>query len=216
MGARKRSFANNLTTSGVLQAAAVNNASLSGITDIPSGAKGKLVLISTQTASSDASISFTSGIDSTYKTYLFVYNFHSSADAAQLGFQASTNGGSSYGVTTQSTNFIAIHNEADTDSFAGYQTSRDLTQSTSYGLSTDGYGNDNDQNGVGEFWLFNPSSTTYVKHFIHNDHCNNANDYACRTLGTGYFNTTSAINAIDFKFNSGNIDAGSISMYGIA
>ena len=177
---------------------------------------GSLVKISSQTASASSSISFT-GIDSTYRTYLFLYvNFHPQTDVAQLGFQASTNGGSSYGVTATTTNFIAIHNEADNDTFAGYQTVRDLAQSTSYPLASDGYGNGNDENGAGELWLFNPSSTTYVKHFLHTDNCYNANNYSAQSFNAGYFNTTSAINAINFKFNTGNIDDGTITMYGIA
>lgn len=177
---------------------------------------GSLVKISSQTASSSSSISFT-GIDSTYRTYLFLYtNFHPQTDVAQLGFQASTNNGSSYGVTATTTSFVALHNEADTDTFLGYSSTRDLAQSTSYPLATDGYGNGNDENGVGELWLFNPSSTTYVKHFLHMDNCYNANNFSCHSFNGGYFNTTSAINAINFKFNTGNIDDGIITMYGIA
>ena len=183
------------------------------VTGEPSGA---LTLLQTQTASGVSSISFTTGIDSTYDEYWFIYNnFHPQTDVAQLGFQASTNGGSSYGVTMTSTNFTTLHNEADNDTWQGYSATRDLAQSTSYPIATDGYGNDNDQCGVGELWLFNPSSTTYVKHFLHIDNCYNANNYSCRSDHAGYFNTTSAINAINFKFNTGNIDAGYIQMFGV-
>ena len=213
MGQATRNIANSFTTSGVITSSAVNNTTISGITDLALG--GSLILISEQTASSDSSISFTTGIDSTYDEYWFIYNFHPGTDVAQLGFQASTNGGSSYGVTMTSTNFNTIHNEAGTDAWQGYSATRDLAQSTSYPLATDGYGNDNDQNGVGIIKLYNPSSTTYVKHFIHTDNCYNANNYSCRSDHAGYFNTTSAINAINFKFNTGNIDAGYIQMFGV-
>ena len=181
----------------------------------------KLFLIKNLDASSSGTLNFVDGsssvvLDNTYKTYIFKYiNLHSSGDAAQLGYQASTNGGSSYGVAATTTNFVVIHNEADNDTFAGYQTSRDLAQSTSYPLATDGYGNDNDQSGCGELWLFNPSNTTFVKHFLHIDQCYNANNFSCQSFNGGYFNTTSAIDAISFKFNSGNIDSGRIALYGI-
>jgi len=116
MGTITRTFANNITTSGVFKPTAFNNASFDNVTSVPSGALpagGSMVLLSTQTASSSASISFTTGIDSTYKEYMFIFNnIHPSAQSS-FSFQTSTNGGSSYGVTCTSTAFQAYHEELD-------------------------------------------------------------------------------------------------------
>jgi hypothetical protein len=194
-----------------------NNA-LSNVTAFPSAIPtGKPVLLSTATASSSSSIEFTSGIDSTYDVYQFEFiDIHPASNDVKWTFQGSTNGGSSYGVTITSTAFDAYHNEADSATGLGYQTAQDLAQSTSYQVFQQNYGNDNDQSGVGNLYLFNPSSTTYVKHFISTSSNYHAADYAINCFRAGYFNTTSAINAIDFKFSSGNIDAGTIKMYGIS
>ena len=177
---------------------------------------GNLVLISEQTASASASISFTSGIDSTYPIYKFEFiNIHQATDVAYLSFQGSTNAGSSYGVTITSTFFYTSHDEADTSTQLAYWTSRDLAQSTSFQPLGEDAGNDNDQNYTGSLYLFNPSSTTYVKHFIGDVQSTNRSDYSTRAFASGYFNTTTAIDAIQFKMNSGNIDSGTIKLYGI-
>jgi len=187
-----------------------------------SNPSGSLILIKSITASASASISFVNGsngvvLDSTYKAYKFVYkNIHQQTDNVTFEFQASTNGGSSYGVTTTSTFFDAAHDEADANTALGYRTVNDLAQGTGYQDLTRGSGSDADENTSGELWLFNPSSTTYVKHFL----SVNSNSWAAsgvmNTYIAGYFNTTSAIDAIDFKFASGNIDDGTISLYGLA
>ena len=172
--------------------------------------------LATLTASSSSTLSFTSSIDNTYNIYKFRYfDFHPQNDGVYLSFQTSTNTGSSYGVTVTSTSFVNLHNEADNDTHLGYSTTRDLAQSTSFLASTDGYGNDNDQCGAGELFLFNPSSTTFVKHWLWDDQTYNSGNYSARSFNAGYFNTTSAINAIQFKFSGGNIDSGTIEMYGI-
>ena len=178
--------------------------------------KGTLTLLSTTTASSDSTVSITSGLDSTYKEYLFILNnIHPSADTTDLDFQSSTNGGSSYGVTATTTCFTSQHNEADTDTGISYSGARDLAQGTGFhGLSID-TGNASDECCSGYLHLFNPSSTTFVKHFISRVNSYHGSNYSIEAYGAGYFNTTSAIDAIQFKFDSGNIDAGDICLYGI-
>jgi len=177
---------------------------------------GSLKLLSTQTASASASISFTTGIDSTYDEYWFIFNnCHPSSDGQYFTFQGSTNGGSSYGVTMTTTAFQSYHNEANTDTVLTYAVSDDLAQSTSYQRITTSIGADNDQSTSGILKLYNPSSTTYVKHFIDISNGYNQGDYSVHRFHAGYFNTTSAINAIDFKFASGNIDDGTIQLFGV-
>ena len=215
MGTITRSFANNLTTGGVLKADAFNNASLNNVTALNAAiATGNMILLSSQTASSSASISFTTGIDSTYKEYEFYFiNCHPATDSAILQFNMSTDGGSSYNVTKTTTFFYAYHNEADSSAGLTYETAYDLAQSTSFQNLGNNLGIDNDSSFSGSFTLFNPASTTYVKHFISNTSSfktGEVNSYIA-----GYGNTTSAINAIQFKMNSGNIDDGTILMYGI-
>jgi len=189
----------------------------------PAGTFGAMTLISEQTASASASISFTSGIDSTYRTYYFKFiNMHPSIDARIFSFQGSTNGGTSYGVTTTSTYFEAYHKEDDSSSGLAYNGSYDLAQSTNeISLSHSIDGTNADSSCSGELWLFNPSSTTYVKHFMGRVARLGDNDLQGDNLSAGYFNTTSAIDAIRFGFSasgslSGNIDDGTIQMYGIA
>jgi hypothetical protein len=218
MGTITRTFANNITTSGVFKPTAFNNASFDNVTAVPSGAVegGNMVLLSTQTASASASISFTTGIDSTYKEYMFIFNNIHASTQGQFQFQTSTDGGSSYGVTLTSTFFQTEHYESDSSTSLEYNTGRDLAQSTSYQfLNGADLGTNNDDNFCGTMSLFSPSSTTYVKHFIFQG---NVNDYSARCTNTyiaGYFNTTSALNAIRFQMSSGNIDAGTIQMFGI-
>jgi len=141
-----------------------NVSSLSGLTS----SVGDLVFISKQTASSSASISFTSGIDSTYKEYVFYFvNMHPATNSVQFTFNGSTDGGSNYNVTKTTTNFSTLHKEDDSFTFLGYQTSADLAQSTNFvRLNGNEVGADNDQSLSGTLKLFNPSSTTFVKHFI--------------------------------------------------
>jgi len=218
MGARIRSLANNFSSTGKLLAGGMNNASLSGITALPSGASpGKMRLLSTQTASSSSSISFTSGIDSTYDIYKFEFiNMHPATDGANFQFQCSTDGGSNYNTTVTSTYFQAFHFENDSATGLEYAAAKDLAQSTSFQNLFTGQGNDNDHTGTGELFLFDPSSTTFVKHFLSNNNSSDASDITINQIPAGYFNTTSAVNAVQFKFSSGNIDAGTIKLYGIS
>jgi hypothetical protein len=216
MGAITRAAANNITTSGVILPAGINDASVASITALAQVSAGDgITLISSQTASASASISFT-GIDSTYRTYMFKFiNIHPSVNDTDITFQGSTNGGSSYGVTLTSTNFQAVHFEDDTTGLS-YETGYDLAQSSSYQILNHSIGTDNDQSASGTLYLFSPSDTTFVKHFIYRGSCYHAADLEVDAYIAGYFNTTSAINAINFKMSSGNIDAGTIYMYGIA
>jgi hypothetical protein len=162
------SLGNNLTTGGIFKPTAVNNTSVNNVTDFAGIAGGgTLVLLSTQTASASANISFTTGIDSTYDEYIFKFiNIHPATDGARFTFNGSTDGGSNYNVTKTTTFFRAKHDEADIATTLNYETNEDLAQSTSYQYITNPIGNDNDESGVGTLYLFSPSSTTYVKHFI--------------------------------------------------
>jgi len=217
MGSITRSFANNIGTSGILKAAAFNNASLNNVTALNAAiATGNMVLISSQTASSSASISFTSGINSTYKEYQFYFiDIHPGTNDRRLIFNGSTDGGSNYNVTKTTTAFYASHSESGASATLTYQTALDLAQSTDFQTVTNSIGNDNDQSACAVLNLFNPSSTTYVKHFTIVANTCDDSDVQVNHYFAGYFNTTSAINAVQFKMFSGNIDDGTILMYGI-
>ena len=201
-----------------------NNNSLSAITALPTAVSGgALNLISTQTASSSSSLDFTSGIDSTYKEYIFKFiNIHPSADQPNWTFQGSTNSGSSYGVTITSSVFNAYHSESDSEATLEYSGGSDLAQSTSYQRLVTEVNNANDGSVSGMLHLFEPSSTTFVKHFIaksqgHSDTSGvTESPYTWNMYIAGYFNTTSAIDAIQFKMSSGNIDSGVIKLYGVS
>ena len=176
-----------------------------------------LVLISTFTSDgSDATASFTSGIDSTYKEYLFVFNnIHPSSDANTLLFNGSTDGGSNYNVTKTTTFFQAYHDESDSATTIDYTSSTDLAQSTAFQNLGYSLGYDNDQNASGILKLYNPSSTTHVKHFISRINMNEWTDFSIDYNVAGYFNTTSAINAVQFKMISGEIQGGTIDLFGV-
>ena len=197
-----------------------NNRSIRNISAIPGAAKA-LTHIKTLTASSSGTLSFVNGssdvvLDSTYPIYKFVYtNMHPSGDGEGLKFQASTNTGSSYGVSCTNTAFRSQHNEADSTAALDYDTGNDLANGTGFFIIAAGTGNDNDQSNSGELTLFNPSSTTFVKHYLATSNANEDADASKQYLCAGYFNTTSAIDAVQFKFGSGNIDAGTIKLYGI-
>ena len=197
-----------------------NNNSMSAITSLPSGVGGgSLNLISTQTASSSSTISFTSGIDSTYKEYIFKFiDIHPATDGATFQFQASTNGGSSYGVTTTNTLFQAYHNEADGNTALSYDDGDDIAQGTGFIslVRDDKLGADADQCAVGTLHLFNPSNTTFVKHYIATTQSSHLSDFSLQCFTAGYFNTTSAIDGIQFKAHSGAIESGVIKLYGIS
>ena len=200
-----------------------NNNSISAITSAGQLAQGKMTLIKEQTASSSSSISFVDGssdvvLDSTYPIYIFKFiNMHPATNGGQFSFQGSTNTGGAYGVTITSTHFSAYHNEAGDTTNLGYDGTgnRDLAQSTNFQVLASATGNQNDESFSGTLHLFGLSSTTFVKHFIARGNHYNQSDYSINNHMAGYFNTTSAIDAIQFKMDSGNIDSGTIKLYGI-
>ncbi len=195
---------------------AVNN-SLSAVTSLPTAIPtGSMTLLQTQTASSSSTIDFTSGIDSTYDEYVFkFYDIHPATDSAylQVNFR---DGGTNFDATKTTTYFRAIHNEAGNDSELAYRTAQDLAQSTNPQYITWQIGNDNDQSASGTLQLFNPSSTTFVKHFISTSNTYTADNYTYNIFVAGYNNVTAAIDGVQFSMSSGNIDSGVIKLYGIS
>jgi len=197
---------------------AQNSGRHTGLVKAASGGGGVWNLIETLTASSSATLSFTSGIDSTYDEYVFKFNnTHPGTSNAKFTFQTSTDTGSSYGVVLTSTFFRALHSEDNSVATVDYDTGDDLAQSTSYQIISSAVSNDNDASTSGYLNLFAPSDTTFVKHYILRTNClaYTGEDYSGDIYSAGYFNTTSAVDAVQFKYSSGNIDAGTISMYGI-
>jgi hypothetical protein len=216
MGSITRGLSNNITTGGVILPAGITNASVSAVTSFANAPAGTLTLLSTQTASSSANISFTTGLNSTYDEYIFKFiNCHPATDNTKFSFQGSTDGGSNYGVTITSSHFSSFHTESDSATGLTYVTSTDLAQSTSFQGTTFAIGNDNDHSVSGEMILFSPSNTTFVKHFLVNANSSAHDDQTVNGFTAGYFNTTSAVNAIQFKMLSGNIDDGIIKLYGV-
>jgi hypothetical protein len=195
-----------------------NNNSLSAITTLPASISGgAMTLISEQTASSSATISFTSGIDDTYDSYVFKFiNIHPANDTVEFQFQGDTGTNTNYNQTITSTYFRTYHDEADTATGLAYYGVNDQAQGTGYQDLTDDVGNGNDESLAGSLFLYNPSSTTFVKHFIATTTDYNSNDHNLSQYIAGYFNTTSAITRISFKFEAGNIDSGVIKLYGIS
>jgi len=218
MGTITRNAANNFTTGGVILPAAINDTSVASISELENAAAGGAMnLISEQTASASASISFTSGIDSTYPIYKFEFiNIHPATDNVKFQINFSTDSGSNYNVTKTTTFFTAYHQENDTEANVVYQGDLDLAQSTGFKSISNGIGNENDQSGSGYLQLFNPSSTTFVKHFISQMSIDEFRSFLHVGHTAGYANTTSAINAVKFQMSSGNIDSGTIKLYGIS
>ena len=179
-------------------------------------ATGKLILLSTQTASSSASISFTSGIDSTYDSYIVKFiNVHASNDNVvfQVNFR---DGGSSFDATKTTSAFFTVHNEADNDAKIEYRSDHDLAQSTGVQKISIEVGNVNDENISGQLQIFSPSSTTFVKHFLIRAQHNSYHNYSQDSYRAGYCNTSAAIDGIQFSMSSGNIDDGVFKLYGVA
>jgi hypothetical protein len=176
---------------------------------------GSLILLETQTASASASIEFTSGIDSTYDSYMFkFYNIHPATDAQffQVNFR---DGSTAYDATKTSTYFESVHDEADSEAAINYKTAYDLAQSTSAQYITRQIGNGNDECASGTLTLYNPSSTTFVKHFIGTSNTYQNDNKSYEIFTAGYCNVTAAIDGVQFSISSGNIDDGIIKMYGV-
>ena len=214
MGTITRSFANNITTSGVLLPASLTNASIANVTAYnASVATGGMVLVSSATASASANIEFSLG---SYKEYEFFFiDIHASVDGASLNFNFSTDNGSNYNVTKTSTYFSAYHFENDLGHDLPYRPDQDLAQGTGFQNLTKNLGNDNDENASAILNIFNPSSTTYVKHFLGTTSDTNKDIAILNNFVAGYANTTSPLTNIKFQMDTGNIDDGTILMYGI-
>ena len=176
-----------------------------------------ITLITTNTESGDATSSFTSGIDSTYKLYIFKFiDINPATDGAALTFQGNASSQTGYNETMTTTFFRAYHDEADSGTAVQIYAGDDQAQGTAFQhLVGDGTGNGSDESCAGTLWLFNPSSTTYVKHFCSTMNNYMEGDYSINEFMSGYFNVTAAITNIQFKMDSGNFD-GTIKMYGVA
>jgi len=197
-----------------------NNNSLSAVTAASSLPTGAMTLIKEQTASASSTIDFVDGtsdvvLDSTYPIYLFKYiNIHPATDQKKFMFQGTTDG-SNFNVTMTTTWLQTYHDEADSSTNLSYITGEDQAQGTAFQSLCEDLGNDNDQCFSGELWLFNPSSTTFVKHFMSVGSEAYFSNYNNSARVAGYFNTTSAITGLQFKMESGNTDAGTFKLYGI-
>jgi len=197
-----------------------NNNSISNVTTTAL-AQGSLVPIKTLTASSSATLSFVDGsndvvLDNTYPIYKFEFiNIHL-ASITQFKMNFSTDSGSNYNVTKTGTLFYSYHKEDDSSTIFEYNTNHDIAQGTGFMPITVGDNDEeNDYACSGNMFLFNPSSTTFVKHFMLRINQVHYNDASADNFVAGYGNTTSAIDAVQFKAGSGNIDSGTIKLYGI-
>ena len=199
-----------------------NNNSISAVTSAASIPSGAMTLIKTLTASSSSTLSFVNGssdvvLDSTYPIYVFKFiNIHPATDDTNFLFNMSADSGSNYNVTKTTTFFLSEHFADNGSTQLAYQTAKDLAQSTDFQSLMHDLGNANDENLGGEMFLYNPSSTTFVKHFTARTQAQyfNASNASFDNYIAGYGNTTSAINAVQFKMSSGNFD-GKIKLYGI-
>ena len=199
-----------------------NNNSISNVTALASLPSGAMTHIKTITASSDSTISFVDGssdvvLDNTYPIYIFKFiNIHASA-TGNFTFQGNAAGASGFNETMTTTSFVAYHDESDSTTALEYNASGDIAQGTGFQYLniSGGFDTENSASLSGTLTLFEPSSTTFIKHFIaRTTHMGNG-DYTHNNFVAGYFNVTSAIDEIQFKMSSGNIDAGTIKLYGI-
>jgi len=190
---------------------------LTAITSIPASITGgAMTLLETQTASSSDTLDFTSDIDSTYDEYVFkFYNIHAATDAAHflVNFR---DGGSAFDAVKTNTIIYAYHDEADNEADVIYSGGGDLAQSTAGSRLGGNLGVDNDHCCSGELHLFNPSSTTFVKHFVSSSSVYSRESWNYNWYSAGYCNVTAAIDGVNFSMSSGNIDAGVIKLYGIS
>ena len=199
----------------------LNNRGVRSVTAFGSLTSGSMTFIKKLTASSSATLSFVDGssdvvLDNTYKEYLFTFNnMHPATDNADLMINFSIDSGSNYNVAKTTTHFRALHNEGGSESSLAYDSSNDMAQGTGDLNIILNIGNGNDECASGYLHLFNPSSTTFVKHFMANLNRYDAANFSVNQYTAGYANTTSAIDAVKFQMDTGNIDAGDICLYGI-
>jgi len=194
----------------------------SGLIKAASGGGGVWTLIKTLTSSgSDGTLDFVDGsddvtLDSTYPIYVFKFiNMHPGTHDVLFMMNLSEDGGSNWNVTKTTTLWYTGHDEADSSTSLAYWASKDLAQGTGYQTISLHPGTDNDQSCSGEMWLFNPSSTVFVKHFMSTLNTYYHNDYTYSTFCAGYGNTTSAVDGVSFKMESGEIQGGKIKLYGL-
>ena len=172
-------------------------------------------LLSTNTASSDTTLDITSGIDSTYKLYMFkYYDVNPETDGANFSFQANAAGASGFDEEMTSTYYYMHHNEADDTATWNVNSSNDLALGTGYQIIAESIGNGGDESAAGTLYLFNPSNTTYQKHWWSRSDAYRSNDYAINVWADAYFNVTAAIDEVSFKMSSGDWD-GIVKMYGV-
>ena len=199
----------------------LNDRGVRSATTFGSVGGGAMTFIKKLTASSSANLSFVDGtsvvvLDATYKEYMFTFkNIHAATDDKSLTLNLSIDSGSNYNVAKTTTFFYGYNDETASNTGLDYNSGKDLAQGTGEQFFILGLGNDNDQSGSGYLHLFNPSSTTFVKHFIAVSNSYESTNNSQNNFVAGYGNTTSAVDAIQFKMNSGNIDAGDICLYGI-
>ena len=201
----------------------LNDRGVRSATTFGSLSGGSMVFIKKLTASTSGTLDFVDGasdvvLDDTYKEYLFTFkNIHAGTDSGQFGFKGSVDTGSNYGIAKTTTFFNGLHFEGDGTARLGYESGRDLAQGSGLQVMTVNQSDDADSASSGYLHIFNPSSTTFVKHFISRvANMNTGANYGAQdNFMAGYFNTTSAVDAIQFAMDSGNIDAGYICLYGI-
>ena len=198
-----------------------NNNSLSSVTSAAGFPAGAMTLIKTLTASSSSTLSFVNGssdvvLDNTYPIYLFKFiNVHPATNDVTFGFQTDTGTNTNYNQTMTTTFFQARHSEADSLAALAYTTNRDIAQGTGFQTLIYDVGNGNDESCSGELYLFNPSNTTFVKHFMSRASNYGQANEAADCFASGYFNTTTALTRVQFKMSSGNTDSGTIKLYGL-
>ena len=174
-----------------------------------------MTLITTNTSSDAATSDFTTGIDNTYKLYIFkFYDMNPATDSTDFSVQFNAAGGSGFNETITSTFFSATHGEDDSSAALGYVVASDQAEGTAYQKITQAISNAADASCAGELFLFNPSNTTYVKHFYSTTSSLIVWNAMYQSFCAGYINTTSAIDEVSFKYSSGNMD-GTIKMYGV-
>ena len=198
-----------------------NGTSIFDAGSMAAGLGGSMVFIKKLTASSSATLSFVDGassvvLDNSYKEYMFTFNnIHPATDQTNLLFQANAAGGSGYDETITSSGWQVQHSESGSSELS-YETGSDQAQGTAFQKISHEIGNGNDEASSGYLYIFNPSNTTFVTHYISRFNAYRCNNYAQTHYSGGYFNTTAAIDEFQFKMSSGNIDAGDICLYGIS
>jgi hypothetical protein len=200
----------------------LNNRGVRSVTAFGSLTSGSMTFIKKLTASGSSNLSFVDGssdvvLDNTYKEYIFTFkNLHPATNNTNLSFNMSADTGSNYNVTKTTNSFFSYNSESSSDAGVQYAGAEDLAQSTAVQHISGLIGTDNDASASGYLHLFNPSSTTFIKHFISRSHVYRSSvNYNYDWFITGYGNTTSAVDAVQFTMSSGNIDAGDICLYGI-